>query len=59
MNVSSFKSQCKLDKQAWVSCRNGKRYTRLKPGYHTFRVKAGNAGVWDKTPASYTWKIRK
>ena len=49
-NVSSFKSQCKLDKKAWVSCHNGKRYTLLSRTTHTFRVRAGNNGVWDKTP---------
>ena len=58
-NVSSFKSQCKLDRKAWVSCRNGKRYTGLSRTTHTFRVRAGNNGVWDKTPAAYSWRIKR
>ena len=58
-NVSSFKSQCKLDKKAWVSCHNGKRYTGLSRASHTFRVRAGNNGVWDKTPAAYSWRIKR
>jgi hypothetical protein len=52
--------RCKLDKGRWTRCSgvNGKRYRKLKKGYHTFQVRAGNAAGWDKTPAKWRWRIR-
>ena len=41
------------------ACKPGKRYTRLKPGTHTFRVRVGNANGWDASPAVYSWKVKK
>jgi hypothetical protein len=55
---SGFKSQCKLDKGAWVACNPGKTY-RMRVGLHTFRVRAGASGVWDGTPAVYTWRVNR
>jgi hypothetical protein len=60
--VNPFKSQCKLNKQAWKSCRPAKVYRNLKPGRtHTFRVRVKDAkrNVWDKTPAVWSWRIRR
>jgi hypothetical protein len=59
--VKATKFQCKLDKGRWGSCsaRTGKRYRSLKPGLHTFRVRAGNAAGFDATPATYTWRVRR
>jgi hypothetical protein len=58
--LSSFKSQCKLDKQkAWKACKSGVTYRKLRVGTHTFRVRAGNANGWDKTPVVYSWKVKK
>ena len=59
--VPATKFQCKLDRGRWVSCsgRAGKRYRSLKPGLHTFRVRAGNAAGFDRTPATYTWRVRR
>jgi hypothetical protein len=31
---------CKLDKKAFAKCRSPKTYKNLKPGKHTFQVKA-------------------
>jgi len=58
---SNFKSQCRLGSKPWGTCRPGKTYTKLKPGYHTFRVRVAqtNTSRWDKTPASYTWRIKR
>jgi DNA-binding beta-propeller fold protein YncE len=51
--------ECKLDKRRWARCRSPKRYTGLKRGKHTFRVRATDrAGNTDLTPAKRTW-IRK
>lgn len=60
--VNPFTSQCKLNKQAWKSCRPAKTYKGLQPGrFHTFRVRVKDAkrNVWDKTPAVWTWRIRR
>jgi hypothetical protein len=59
ISPSSFKSQCKLDKQAaWQSCKSGKTYRGLAARSHTFRLRVGSGGRWDATPASWTWRIR-
>ena len=60
-SIAAKKYQCKLDRGRWRSCsgRLGKRYRGLKPGRHTFRVRAGNANGFDRTPAAYTWRIRR
>ncbi len=58
--VKATKYQCKRDKGRWVACSGskGKTYRRLKKGYHTFYVRAGNAAGFDRTPAKYRWRIR-
>lgn len=60
--------RCKLDRRVWTKCKlsdpyvlsMGKTYRRLKPGYHTFRVRAiDRAGNADPTPSVYRWRIRR
>jgi hypothetical protein len=60
--------RCKLDRRAWAKCRRsdryvlamGKTYRRLRPGYHTFRVRAiDRAGNRERSPAVYRWRIRR
>jgi hypothetical protein len=60
--------RCKLDRQRWTKCRTtdpyvrsmGKTLRRLKPGYHTFRVRGiDRAGNVEGTPAVYRWRIRR
>ena len=54
---SSF--QCRLDRGAWRACRSPKSYARLRPGSHTFRVRAIDlARNVDRTPAVRRWRIR-
>jgi hypothetical protein len=52
--------QCKLDRGRWKACSGsrGITYRRLKRGYHTFYVRAGNANGFDRTPARWRWRIR-
>ena len=60
--TAATKFQCKLNRNRWRRCSGatGKTYRRLAAGrYHTFRVRAGNANGWDRTPARYTWRIRR
>ena len=60
--TAATKFQCKLNRNRWRRCSGstGKTYRRLAAGrYHTFRVRAGNAAGWDRTPARYTWRIRR
>jgi hypothetical protein len=53
---SSF--QCKLDKKPFKSCKSPKKYKRLKPGKHVFKVRAVNsAGKADPTPAKRKFQI--
>jgi hypothetical protein len=50
---------CRLDRGRWNTCRSPKTYRRLRPGAHTFRVRARDrAGNVDATPARYTWRVR-
>jgi hypothetical protein len=52
--------QCKTDwRKGWWTCRSPKTYTPLKPGRHTFVVRAiDRAGNVDRTPAKKVWTIR-
>jgi len=56
-NVAPCSFKCKLDSNAWKKCKSPKTYTGLSEGTHTFKVKAGKNGVWDKSPASYSWSV--
>ena len=48
--------ECALDKRRWTRCRSPKRYVGLKPGRHTFRVRAiDSAGNFDLSPAKRSW----
>ncbi len=56
--VATF--QCKLDRLRWATCRSPKRYGKLKPGRHVFRVRTTDAaGNRDPTPATRKWRIRR
>ena len=37
--------ECKLDGAKWAKCRSPKTYKGLKPGKHTFRVRAKANGL--------------
>ncbi len=50
--------QCKLDKKPFKRCRSPKKYKRLKPGKHVFKVRAIDAaGNIDKTPAKRKFRV--
>jgi Right handed beta helix region len=50
--------QCKLDRRPFKPCRSPKRYKRLKPGKHVFKVRAIDAaGNRDKTPAARKFRV--
>lgn len=59
----NFKSQCRLNKQAWKACTAPRTYRKLKPGrVHTVRIRVGyktKPFQWDPTPAVWKWRIRK
>jgi hypothetical protein len=51
---------CKLDGKAWGSCKSPRTYKHLKPGGHTFRVRARDkAGNVDQSPAKRSWHVEK
>jgi len=49
--------KCQIDSGSWQKCKSPKTYNALTEGAHTFKVKATNNGITDKTPASYTWIV--
>jgi hypothetical protein len=50
--------QCKLDKKPFRKCKSPKKYKRLKPGRHVFKVRAIDAdGNVDKTPAKRKFRV--
>jgi hypothetical protein len=50
--------ECKLDSKPWHACTSPRTYKHLKPGRHTFRVRAFGAGGVDATPVVRKFKIR-
>ncbi len=57
-DLSGATFECKLDKGAYAACASPKSYT-VKPGKHTFSVRAGGAGGVDASPATYKFKVVK
>ncbi|MFN8218163.1 MAG: hypothetical protein U0R71_16345 [Solirubrobacterales bacterium] len=51
--------QCKLDKKKFAKCKSPKTYKNLKPGKHTFKVKAGAGGTYDSSPVVKKFTIKK
>lgn len=52
--------QCKLDRKPFKPCRSPFKIKKLKPGRHSFQVRAINPqGIADPTPAVFRWKIGK
>lgn len=50
--------QCKLDKRSFGNCTSPKKYKHLRPGKHTFNVRAvDTSGQIDPTPASQGFRI--
>jgi hypothetical protein len=50
---------CSLDHKAFKACKSPRKYKRLKPGKHSFEVRAiDGAGNLDPTPASRAWTVR-
>ncbi|TMK56186.1 MAG: CSLREA domain-containing protein [Actinobacteria bacterium] len=50
--------QCKLDRKPFKPCASPKKYKRLKPGKHVFKVRAiDKGGNVDPTPAKRSFKV--
>ncbi len=57
-SVSGSSFQCKLDKSQFKTCKSPKKYKKLKPGKHVFKVRAVNsAGKADPTPAKRKFTV--
>jgi fibronectin-binding autotransporter adhesin len=57
-SASGATFECKLDKAAYARCTSPKSY-KVKPGKHSFSVRAVGAGGADSTPASFSFKVVK
>jgi hypothetical protein len=55
--AAGAKFECKLDGAKWARCGSPKTYKKLKPGKHTFRVKA-NAGGLTGAVAKYQFTVK-
>jgi hypothetical protein len=55
-DVAGATFQCKLDKAAYEACASPKSY-KVKPGKHTFSVRAVGPGGTDPTPATFKFKV--
>jgi hypothetical protein len=50
--------ECKLDKKPFKKCRSPKKYKKLKPGKHVFKVRAIDAnGTVDPVPAKRKFRV--
>jgi hypothetical protein len=49
---------CKLDRARWKPCRSPLKVKKLKPGKHTFKVRATYEKT-DKSPAVFRWTVKK
>jgi hypothetical protein len=56
-NEAGSKFQCKLDKGKFMSCRSPQTYKKLKPGKHTFQVKATDAAGNVSKPVKRTFTV--
>ena len=50
--------ECKLDARPFKPCVSPYR-KRVRPGMHTFKVRATVEGVTEPTPATFRWKVRR
>jgi len=55
-DVAGATFQCKLDKAAYGSCKSPRSY-KVRPGKHTFAVRALGPGGTDASPASFSFKV--
>ncbi len=51
--------ECKLDAKPWRKCSSPRTYKHLRPGFHTFRVRAVGADGADGTPIRRKFKIHR
>lgn len=51
--------ECRLDRAGWSTCRSPKKLRKLKPGKHTFQVRAVKGDLFDRSPASFSWTVKR
>ncbi len=58
-SLAGSKFECRLDRAGWSACKSPRKLGKLKPGKHTFKVRAIKGDLLDRTPASYSWTVKK
>jgi hypothetical protein len=56
--AAGAKFECKLDGKKWAKCKSPVTYKKLKPGRHTFQVRASVAGSPASKPAKYIFTVK-
>lgn len=57
-NVSGATFECKLDHAKWANCKSPKTYKKLKPGKHTFQVRAKADGLTSAV-AKFSFTVKR
>lgn len=55
--ASEMRFRCKLDARPFTSCASPKQYRNVKPGRHTFRVRAIDESGKSSPLAGYSWRV--
>lgn len=48
---------CRVDRRPWRRCRSPQRLKRLRPGWHVFRIKGFNSGLWEQRAVRRKFKV--
>jgi hypothetical protein len=58
--AANLRFSCRLDRKPWRRCHSPKTYRNLKPGQHTFRVRAiDTSGPFDSNPVKRKFIVKR
>jgi len=56
---TSRRFECRLDGRRWSRCTSPMDYRGLRPGSHRFEVRAVAARAVDRSPARFSWRVKR